>query len=114
MTSEDPAFPSAGDAAARRLDRRTVYRTLFTAYPDSLLVADISGHIVLANPSAAALLGYEVDELIGMPVDELVPEAVRPRHAAFRAAYGIDPRPRPMGRQVELAARRRDGTEVMV
>ena len=104
----------AADAGARGLERPTVYRTLFTAYPDALVVADMSGHIVLANPSAAALLGYEVEELVGMPVDALVPEAIRPRHAAFRAAYGIDPQPRPMGRQVELAARRRDGTEVMV
>src|SRR4051812_42041675 len=99
----------AADAGARGLERRTVYRTLFTAYPDALVVADMSGHIVLANPSAATLLGYEVEELVGMPVDELVPEAIRPRHAAFRAAYGVDPQPRPMGRQVELAARRRDG-----
>src|SRR5215210_7989968 len=99
MTSEDLAFPHAGDAGARRLDRRTVYRTLFNAYPDSLRVADNRGHIVLANPSAAALLGYEVEELIGMPVDALVPEAIRTRHAAFRAAYGVNPRPRPMGGQ---------------
>jgi PAS domain S-box-containing protein len=91
-----------------------VFRTLFAAYTDSLIVADATGTVVLANPSAAALLGYSVEELVGLPIDALVPEAVRPRHAAYREAYAHDPAPRPMGTQMELAARRRDGSEVMV
>ena len=96
------------------LDEGSVFRTLFAAYPDSLIVADAKGTIVLANPSAAALLGYQVEELVGLEVDALVPDAVRPRHAAYRDAYGRQPRARPMGTQMELVARRRDGSEVMV
>jgi PAS domain S-box-containing protein len=68
----------------------------------------------MANPAAARLLGYEVGELGGLPVDALVPEATRPRHAAYRNAYASSPQPRPMGTQMELVARCKDGSEVMV
>ena len=43
------------------VDERTVFRSLFIAYPDSLLLVDQDGAIVLANPSAATLLGYTVE-----------------------------------------------------
>ena len=96
------------------VDERTVFRALFAAYPDALIVADAGGAIVLANPSAADLLGYTIDELVGLPVDALVPDGIRPRHASYRYAYGRNPRPRPMGTQMDLVAKRRDGSEVMV
>lgn len=96
------------------IDTHTVFRSLFAAYPDALLVADANGTIVLANPSAATLLGYAVDELVGLNVDALVPDGIRPRHAAYREAYGKSPKPRPMGMQMELVAKRKDGSEVMV
>ena len=96
------------------LDAQNVFRTLFAAYPDALIVTDAAGTVVLANPSAAALLGYAVEELVGLPVDALVPDGVRPRHASYRQAYEGNPKPRPMGTQMELTAKRRDGSEVMV
>jgi len=91
-----------------------VFRTLFVAYPDALVVADGAGKIVLANPAAAALLGYAVVELVGMEIDVLVPDAVRSRHASYREAFGQAPRARPMGGQTDLVARRKDGIEVVV
>ncbi|MDQ6629743.1 MAG: PAS domain S-box protein [Pseudomonadota bacterium] len=96
------------------VDEPGVFRSLFIAYPDALIVADADGRIVLANPAAAALLGYSVEELVGCEIDALVPDAVRPRHATYRAAFGRNPRARPMGTQMELVARRKDGSEVMV
>lgn len=96
------------------IDEGSVFRSLFVAYPDSLLLVDQSGSIMLANPSAAALLGYAEDELVGLNVEALVPDGIRPRHAAYREAYGRAPRPRPMGTHMELAAKRKDGSEVMV
>jgi PAS domain S-box-containing protein len=102
----------AGSAEPQGVD--AVYRALFVAYPDALLVADHAGRIVLANPSAASLLGYSLDELAGMEIDALVPDAVRSRHAADRAAFNRAPRARPMGHQTELVARRKDGSEVVV
>ncbi|OUM00952.1 PAS domain S-box protein [Variovorax sp. JS1663] len=91
-----------------------VFRSLFTAYPDSLLLVDTEGVIRLANPAAVELLGYSAEELVGLPVDALVPDAIRPRHAAYRKAYADQPRSRPMGTQMDLVAKRRDGSEVLV
>ncbi len=103
-----------GSPAAPDPIEQSVFRSLFSAYPDALLLVDAGGTIVMANPAAARLLGYEVGELGGLPVDALVPESIRPRHSAYREAYGRTPQPRPMGTQMELVARRKDGTEVMV
>ena len=96
------------------LDVDSIYRSLFAAYPDALLLVDGRGSIVLANPAAVELMGYSAEDLAGMSVDTLVPDAVRARHGEYRAAYAHNPRARAMGTQMELVARCRDGTEVMV
>jgi len=96
------------------LDETGVFRSLFAAYPDALIVADAAGRVVLANPSAAALFGYAVDELVGLEIDQLVPDHIRSQHAAYRRAFAREPRARPMGKQTELVARRKDGSEVVV
>ncbi|OYY61084.1 MAG: hypothetical protein B7Y51_10845 [Burkholderiales bacterium 28-67-8] len=95
-------------------DEGSVYQGLFAAYPDALLLSDPGGHIVLANTVAERLLGYGAGEMAGLSVDALVPDAIRSRHAGYREGYSHNPRARPMGTQMELVARRRDGTEVMV
>ncbi len=101
-------WPTDGEAHA-------VFRALFAASPDGLMLVDDSGRIRLANPTASQLLGYTNEELVGAPVEMLVPDAIRPRHAAYRQAYESAPRARPMGgTATELVARRRDGSEVMV
>lgn len=91
-----------------------VYRSLFGAYPDALLLVDNQGRVVLANQAASELLGYGAEELTGLTVEDLVPDSIRPRHAQYRDAYGHAPRPRPMGTQMDLVAKRKDGSEVMV
>ncbi len=110
------AFPLSGtpDSPAAGPDENTVYRSMFSASPDALLLVDTDGCIVLANPAAARLLGYTVQELCGLDVDALVPDSARPRHAAYRAGYAQQPVPRPMGMQMELVALCRDGTQVKV
>ncbi|MGE0803285.1 MAG: ATP-binding protein [Lautropia sp.] len=96
------------------MTERTLFEGLFGAYPDALIVSDAGGRIVLANQAAAMLLDYTIEELTGMPVDRLVPQSARERHARYRAGYALDPRPRPMGTKNELAALKRDGSEVVV
>ncbi|HET7867970.1 MAG TPA: PAS domain S-box protein, partial [Burkholderiaceae bacterium] len=96
------------------IDEHTVFRSLFAAHPDALVVADAQGTIVLANPAAEQLLGYPAGHLIGLNVDVLVPDSIRQRHGAYREGYASRPRPRPMGNQMDLVAKRRDGSEVMV
>ena len=112
----EPINPAPADAARlpQGVDERTVFRSLFFAYPDAMLLVDQAGVIVLANPSASALLGYSVEELSGLSVDALVPDQIRPRHAAYREAYAHAPRARPMGTQMELVAKCKNGSEVMV
>lgn len=95
-------------------DEPALFRSIFSAYPDALLLVDGQGVIQLANPAADLLLGYTAGELIGLSVDTLVPDSIRPRHAAYRESYAKNPRPRPMGTDMELVAKRRDGSEVMV
>ncbi|MES2091894.1 MAG: ATP-binding protein, partial [Pseudomonadota bacterium] len=84
------------------------------ASSDALIVVGMDGVIVLANPSAATLLGYPLEVLVGLHVDVLVPEDVRLQHAAYRQSYGRNPQARPMAAKLELAARRGDGVEVLV
>jgi PAS domain S-box-containing protein len=87
---------------------------LFEACPDAVLLVDSLGRIVRANSVAAALLGYSIDELQRLDIEALVPAAARARHVASRSAYQAAPTRRPMGLQMDLSARRRDGSEVMV
>jgi PAS domain S-box-containing protein len=106
---------NAPAAPRTALDEHTVFRSLFLAYPDALLLVDAAGRVVLANPAAAELLGYSIAELVQLDVDALVPPGIRQRHGAYRAAYAHNPRARPMGTtQTELVAQRRDGSEVAV
>ncbi len=80
--------------------------------PDAMIITNASGTIVFANLRAGALFGCDRAELIGCAVDSLLPEPLRARHSALRAAYLRRPHARPMGRGLELTGRRRDGTEI--
>jgi len=72
------------------------------------------GHIVLANPQAEAVFGYVADEMLGQSIDLLVPARLSETHLEHRARYLAAPAARAMGAGRELAARRKDGTEVPV
>jgi len=87
------------------------FRGLLEAAPDAIIGVDSSGRIALVNAQAERLFGYARDELVGELVDLLVPDAVRGVHPAKRDSYFTDPFPRPMGAGMQLAGRRKDGTE---
>jgi protein-histidine pros-kinase len=93
---------------SRMLDSR--FRGLLEAAPDAMVMVNVDGRIVLVNTQAERLFGAGRSELLGAAVEELVPEGFRGRHPGFRTAYFTDPRPRPMGRGLELFARRLDGS----
>ena len=84
---------------------------LLEAAPDGIIAVDNRGRIVLANAQIEALFGYAREELIGQSVEMLVPEGTRAVHAAHRDRYERDRRRRPMGTGIQLAGRRRDGSE---
>ena len=90
------------------------FRAVFDGAPDASLIVDESGGVVAANDEAERLLGYTREELVGRPVEVLVPEGVGPRHAGYREAFLARPAKRPMGEGRELSVRRKDGRTVPV
>jgi two-component system, cell cycle sensor histidine kinase and response regulator CckA len=79
--------------------------------PDAIVGVGRDGLIVLVNAQVEALFGYAREELLGQPVEVLVPERFHDTHRAHRVGYFADPRTRSMGAGLELFARRRDGSE---
>ena len=79
--------------------------------PDAIVGIDRDGSIVLVNAQVETLFGYARDELIGRPVETLVPERFCDAHRSHRAGYFDDPCTRPMGVGVELFGRRASGEE---
>jgi formate hydrogenlyase transcriptional activator len=93
---------------------RALFKKLFLASPDAIVVTAIDGHISAVNPAAERLFGYPETELIGNLVEILIPERLRGRHPQYRGSYAAAPSVRPMGTGLELFGRRKDGTEFPV
>ena len=90
------------------------YREIFDAAPDATLVVSGDGRILAANGRALDLFRYSEEELVGQPIEKLVPETLRRGHERQREAYVGDPRTRPMGIGLQLHALRADGVQVPV
>jgi PAS domain S-box-containing protein len=103
------------DGSQRRAIEENV-RALVEAAPDAMVVAAEDGRIVLVNARAEALFGYAREEMLGRPVEMLVPERYRHVHPAHRAGFFAHPRTRAMGAAPGLAlyGRRKDGSELPV
>jgi len=89
-------------------------RSALDAAPDALIIVDERGNVAFANRQVSAIFGYPHDELIGRPIDVLIPERFHARHLLHRSAYSGAPHLRPMGAGLDLYARRRDGSEFPV
>jgi PAS domain S-box-containing protein len=88
------------------------FQALLDAVPDAVIIADREGTIVLANPEAEKLFAYAPGELVGQPVEALVPERFRGGHPKHREGYTGQPRVRPMGAPGStLYGKRKDGSE---
>jgi PAS domain S-box-containing protein len=87
-----------------------LFATFLEAVPDAIIGVVADGGIVMVNAKAEALFGYTRDDLVGQPLELLVPDSIRD-HSQLRVAYFQAPVPRPMGLGMELSGRRRDGSE---
>ena len=90
------------------------FQHLLASAPDGIVIADERGHIVLANDQVSRIFGYERTELVGQPVEMLMPDALRSAHVAHRERYFLKPTTRPMGLHLDLIGRRKDGSEFPV
>ncbi|HEX4901487.1 MAG TPA: PAS domain S-box protein [Acidimicrobiales bacterium] len=99
----------ARDVTARRA-RESLFEGLLEAAPDAMVVVDDQGRIELANTQTEVLFGYTRAELLGRPIEVLVPEEHRAGHPGHRHRYFLEARTRPMGQGIDLAARRKDGS----
>ena len=91
-----------------------LFRALIEAMPDAIVVVDRTSSITLLNGQTERLFGYTRDELLGKPVDILVPARSRRAHRVHRAGFFRAASVRPMGSGMELRAARRDGQEFPV
>jgi PAS domain S-box-containing protein len=99
--------------AALRWSEATA-RAVLQSATEGILLIDASGQITLVNPAAERMFGYEPDELLGQPLEILLPDPIRDTHRDHRARYFAGPRVRPMGSGLVLAGRRKHGTEFPV
>jgi formate hydrogenlyase transcriptional activator len=83
---------------------------LLESAPDAMVIVDSAGKIVFVNSQAERIFGYAPEELLGQPVETLIPEQIRPVHVRHRTEYIADPHTRPMGTGLELRGRRKDGS----
>jgi PAS domain S-box-containing protein len=84
------------------------------AVPVGIAITNCEGELVFLNAELERMTGYESGELLGQPIELLLPEPKRPQHEMYRGEFNAAPAQRPMGVGRELSARRRDGTEFPV
>lgn len=91
------------------------FRRVVEAAPSAMIMVNHEGQITLANLQAEKTFGYSREELLGRPIEMLVPERLQSGYRDFRHGYICHPQARPMGAERrELFGRRKDGSEVPV
>jgi PAS domain S-box-containing protein len=101
------------DITARRQEEEK-FRGLLESAPDAMVIVNGDGRIQLVNARAEVLFGYSRSELIGQPVEIVVPDRFRAEHIQARVLYSQCPASRSMGENIELFGRKKDGSEFPV
>lgn len=98
----------------RRKQEEAKFRNLLESAPDAIVIVNAQGRIQIVNAQTEKLFGYTRGELIGQPIEILVPRRFHDRHLRDREHYSHSPASRPMGAGLELSGLRKDGSEFPV
>ncbi len=88
--------------------------SLFENATEGILLTDKKGNIVLVNPAATRIFGYEPEEIIGKPIEVLIPENIKPHHKELREGFYKKPSNRSMGQGRDLFGRKKNGDNIPV
>jgi protein-histidine pros-kinase len=114
VTEEGTLVMSAIRDIADRKKAEQKFRGLLESAPDAMVIAARDGTITLVNSQTERLFGYQRAELLGKPVEMLIPERFRAKHPGHRAHFFVQPRARAMGEGLQLYGLRKDGSEFPV
>lgn len=117
-TQQDPTdrheTRPTGQPQPKLVPAEDMFRGLLEAAPDAMVIVNQQGVMVLVNSQTEKLFAYRREELLGQPIELLVPERFRGHHPQYRDGYFAAPRRRPIGVGQELFGRRKDGQEIPV
>jgi len=113
-TKEGFLFMAAIRDTTERKRAEKKFHSLLESAPDAMALVDRKGIITLVNSQTERLFGFGRNELLGKPIEILIPERYHARHGGHRDAFFADPRVRPMGRDLELNGLKKDGNEFPV
>jgi PAS domain S-box-containing protein len=112
MVDDETSVAAATSRTSSLLRAR--FGDLLESTPDAMVMVDAAGRIVLTNRQAERLFGWGRFELLGRPVEDLIPTRFRTAHVKHRGGYFSQPRTRAMGAGLELYGLRKDGAEFPV
>ena len=107
------AMSAVRDISVRK-QAQAKFRGLIESAPDAIVIVNGQGDIVLVNSQTETLFGYQRTELLGQPIETLLPDRYRNRHHGHRVEFFQNPHARPMGAGLELHGQRKDGREFPV
>lgn len=90
------------------------FQQIFQSSVEAIMLVDEQGRILLANPVTERMFGYEKNSMMGLLVEDLLPEQMRAKHVGYRKSFTDHPEPRPMGMGRDLIAKRKDGSQFPV
>ncbi len=117
LTAQDGRLVGFGSLSQDITERRRAehkFSGLLETGPDAMVISDETGRIVLINGQTEKLFGYSRDELVGKQVETLIPARFREAHERHRRRFMEAPGIRAMGAELDLLARRKDGSEFPV
>jgi PAS domain S-box-containing protein len=109
LIAGEAAIYIVGRDITERKQTEKTFQELLESAPDGMVVVDKSGRIVLVNAQLERLFGFKREEMLGQPIEMLVPEEYRARHPAYVARFVSAPDFRPMASGLKLRGRRKDG-----